>query len=89
MQTFPKFLLRPIEAAESVGMSRARIYRAIAEGEIESVVIGRSRRITPAALQAWIERVGRVEGVKDGVSGPSHGSVNGASERETAGVAVS
>ena len=43
MEPFPKVLLRPIEAAEAVGISRARLYKAISSGEIETVVIGRSR----------------------------------------------
>ncbi len=83
METFPKLLLRPTEAAEAVGMSRARIYRAIQEHEIESVLIGRSRRVTPAALQAWISRVGRVDGVRNGVTEPAEAAHEAASEHET------
>lgn len=49
-----KILLKPTEAAESLGISRAKTYELIASGEIPSVKIGASRRVPVAALQAWI-----------------------------------
>ena len=48
-------LLNPEEAAEILGMSRSSIYKLIAAGEIQSVKIGRSRRILTSALENFIE----------------------------------
>lgn len=71
MSTLPKLLYRPEEAAHIVSMSRALIYRAIQTGELASVAIGRSRRIRPEALAAWVDR--HAEGVSGGVNGPEDG----------------
>ena len=65
---FPKVLLRPAEAADALGISRSRLYQLIKDGEIPSVAIGRSRRIRPEALAAWVDR--HAEGVSDAVNGP-------------------
>ena len=48
-------LLNPEEAAEILGMSRSSIYKLIAAGEIQSVKIGRSRRILTSALEKFVE----------------------------------
>lgn len=48
---------RPEEAADEVGVSRARMYELIAAGEIASVKIGRSRRIPRASLEGYLERL--------------------------------
>lgn len=50
-------LLRPEEAAEQLGLGRAAIYQRLATGEIESVKIGRARRIPAAALQDYVARL--------------------------------
>lgn len=57
----PNRLLRPEEAAEYLALSRARIYELLASGQIESVNIGRSRRIPLAALDDFVNRL-RAEG---------------------------
>lgn len=57
----PNRLLRPEEAAEFLSLSRARIYELLKAGEIESVTIGRSRRIPLAALDDFVTRL-RAEG---------------------------
>lgn len=41
------------QAAAQTGVSKAAIRRAIADGEVDTVYAGRSRRITPAALAAY------------------------------------
>ncbi len=67
--TLPRLLLRPTEAAEVAAVSRSRIYRAIADGELISVAIGASRRIRPVDLSEWIDR--HAGGVSRGVRLPS------------------
>jgi excisionase family DNA binding protein len=50
-----KILLRPEEAAQRLGVSRSVVYELIAEGRIESIRIGKSRRIPVEALLAFVE----------------------------------
>ena len=50
----------PAEAAELLSLSRARLYQLIADGTIPSLKIGKSRRITHAALVAFLD--GRATG---------------------------
>lgn len=52
-----RHLYRPSEAAESLGISRARLYQLMAEGEIGSVKIGVSRRIPAVDLAAYVDRL--------------------------------
>lgn len=54
-QMTERLLLRPAEVAESIGVSRARAYELIAAGEIPSVKIGTSIRVSVQALRAWID----------------------------------
>ncbi len=49
-------LLRPVEAAKTLAISRSRIYELIAEGAIESVRIGHSVRVPRKALHSFIAR---------------------------------
>lgn len=53
----PTRLLRPEEAADYLAVSRARVYELMAAGEIESILIGRSRRIPLAALDDFVTRL--------------------------------
>ena len=46
-----KYLFTQVEAATLTGMSRSRIYELMAAGELQSVTIGRSRRISRTALE--------------------------------------
>jgi excisionase family DNA binding protein len=48
-------LLRPIEAAKLLGLSRSTVYEMIAAGELPSVRLGHSIRVPLAALKDWIE----------------------------------
>ena len=52
-----KLLFRPEEAAETLGVSRARLYQLLAAGEIGSVKIGASRRIPATELRAYVSRL--------------------------------
>jgi excisionase family DNA binding protein len=53
-------LLKPVEVAAELRISRAKAYELIAlnvhEGGIPSIKVGSSTRVPVAALQAWIER---------------------------------
>ena len=51
-----KMLLKPLEAAQTLGIGRTKIYELIACGEIPSIRIGRSVRVPVYALRKWIER---------------------------------
>ncbi len=50
-----RLLYRPEEGAELLGISRARIFQLIASGAIDSVKIGRARRIPQAALERYVD----------------------------------
>lgn len=49
-------LLKVPAAAESLSVGRSTIYNLIADGELETVHIGRSVRVVTASLEAFIER---------------------------------
>jgi len=51
-----KLLLTPEEAAKALSIGRSKVYELLASGELESLRIGASRRITVVALDAFIER---------------------------------
>ena len=51
-----KLLLRPIEVAEVLGISRAKAYQLIAAGTLPSLRLGTSVRVPVAALLDWITR---------------------------------
>lgn len=50
----PRLLLTPEEAAATLGLSRTRIYALMAAGRVESVLVGRSRRVPVAALEEFV-----------------------------------
>ncbi|MDP9366176.1 MAG: helix-turn-helix domain-containing protein [Chloroflexota bacterium] len=66
-----QLLVRPEEGARVIDVSRATIYKMLSRGEIESVTIGRSRRIPAAALRSWVDA--RVREQKGGASEPNDG----------------
>ncbi len=48
-------LLVPVEeAARLLGLSRTKVFSLISSGELESVKIGRLRRVPRAALDAYV-----------------------------------
>ena len=49
-----KLLLRPAEAADRLGVSRAKAYELIASGTIPSIRVGSSLRVPVDALKTWI-----------------------------------
>ena len=51
-------LLRPAEVGERLGLSRATVYRLIAEGEFPTVHVGerKATRIEESSVDAYIER---------------------------------
>jgi excisionase family DNA binding protein len=51
-----KLLYRPAEAAEAIGISRARAYELISQGVIPSIRVGTSIRVPVEALRGWIAR---------------------------------
>jgi excisionase family DNA binding protein len=48
-------LLRPVEAARLLGISRSKLYQLLYAGELPVIHIGRSARIPLVALRAWVE----------------------------------
>ncbi len=49
-----KILFRPAEAADAIGVSRARAYELIAAGTLPHIRIGSSIRVPVEALRAWV-----------------------------------
>lgn len=49
-------LLTPEEAARRLSLARSTLYELVLTGEIESIKIGRSRRIPVDALTDFIDR---------------------------------
>lgn len=47
-------LLTVVEAARLLGVGRSTAYELLASGELESVHIGRSRRIPVAAVESYV-----------------------------------
>ena len=52
-----QLLYRPEAAAHALDVGRSTIFELISAGHLESVQIGRSRRITRAALEAYVQRL--------------------------------
>ncbi len=51
-----KLAYRVAEAAEAIGVSRAKAYELIGAGTLPSIRIGSSLRVPVDALRAWIAR---------------------------------
>ncbi|MGH3829217.1 MAG: excisionase family DNA-binding protein [Pseudonocardiaceae bacterium] len=52
-----RVLLTAEEAAEQLGIGRTLMYKLIANGEIESIRIGRLRRVPTAAIKDYATRL--------------------------------
>ncbi len=50
-------LYRPEAAAAALGIGRSKLFELIAAGHIETVQIGRSRRIPAQALEQYVARL--------------------------------
>jgi excisionase family DNA binding protein len=51
----PVLLLRVEEAATRLGIARTKMYQLVRTGEVESVQVGRLRRIPVACLDEYVE----------------------------------
>jgi excisionase family DNA binding protein len=52
-----RLLLRIVEAAEIAGVSRTKMYELVGSGAVESVAIGRSRRIPVESLRKFVDEL--------------------------------
>jgi excisionase family DNA binding protein len=52
-----KLLLTVSEAAVRLGIGRSHTYQYVLRGELESVKLGRSRRVPLCALQDFVEKL--------------------------------
>ena len=50
-------LYKPEAAAAALGIGRSKLFELIASGQIETVQIGRSRRVPAEALSAYVQRL--------------------------------
>jgi excisionase family DNA binding protein len=51
-----RLLYKPAEAADAIGVSRARAYELIAAKVLPSIRVGGSIRVPAEALRAWITK---------------------------------
>jgi excisionase family DNA binding protein len=49
-----RILLKPIEAAEVLGLSRSSVYELIRSGELPTVLVGGIRRVPMAELKRMV-----------------------------------
>lgn len=56
-QDAQRLLLTVEQAADRLGICRSNMFKLIRTGAVESVQIGRLRRITPAALEDYVNRL--------------------------------
>lgn len=56
-----KVLLTPEEAAETLSIGRTKVYELLATGVLQSVLIGKSRRIPVQAIHDLVDRLGESE----------------------------
>ncbi len=66
-----KLLLRPEEAAQALGVSRATVYLLLARGTLPRVYVGRSMRVPVAALNRWVADRARRARVRGAVAADS------------------
>lgn len=52
--TTDRLMLRPVEAADAIGVSRSKVYELIAAGQIPSVKLAGCVRVPVEALKQWI-----------------------------------
>jgi excisionase family DNA binding protein len=50
-------LYRPEEAATVLATGRSKVFELMADGRLQSVKIGRARRITRAALEEYVRQL--------------------------------
>ena len=57
-----RLLLTPESAATELSISRTVLYELLSKGHIESIRVGRSRRILRSSLESFIARLGSEQG---------------------------
>jgi excisionase family DNA binding protein len=57
MGAVEQLLYKPEDGAAKLGISRSKFFELIASGEIETVQIGRSRRVPAQALEDYVARL--------------------------------
>ncbi|MPY99445.1 MAG: helix-turn-helix domain-containing protein [Actinophytocola sp.] len=64
MTEYPRTLLTVEETAERLSIGRTTVFALLKSGELESVQLGRLRRIPAKAVEAYVERLrtGQTEG---------------------------
>jgi excisionase family DNA binding protein len=53
----PRLLLTVEEAADRIGICRSNMFKLIRQGDVKSVKVGRLRRVTPAALEDFVQHL--------------------------------
>ena len=53
----PRVLLTPEQAADAIGIGRTTLYALIKSGDLQSIKVGRLRRVPEAAVNRYIERL--------------------------------
>jgi excisionase family DNA binding protein len=66
VQSTPRIVLTVEEAAERLGIGRTLMYALVNSGEVESIAIGRLRRIPLDALDDFVERLRHILPTNDG-----------------------
>lgn len=56
MLELEKYLLTTEEAAKALNIGRTRIYGLIKNNDLQSVKVGRSRRVVASSIETFIER---------------------------------
>lgn len=56
LHTDDRLLLTVVDAARRLEISRSLLYELLATGELESIHVGRLRRVPAEALTAYVER---------------------------------
>ena len=54
-----RLLVTPAEAARRLSLARSTVYQLVLTGELESIKVGRSRRVLASALTEYIDRLRR------------------------------
>jgi len=51
-----RLLLRPLEVAAQLGVSRSLVYRLVASGELKALTVGKSLRIPTGAVHQFVAK---------------------------------
>ena len=57
-----RLLYTPEQTAHVTNLSRSAVFRLIATGELESVKVGRARRITRDGIERFVDRLREPDG---------------------------